>query len=80
MIKNVTVHVKYSLLLSYFNKISFSRQLFKNYSNTKFHKNPSSGSRVVSCGRTDLWTERRTGRHYEANSRGCNINTKNEAV
>jgi len=31
------------------------------YSNIKFHKNPSNGSRVVPCGRTD--------RHDEYNSR-----------
>jgi len=31
----------------------FSRQVFEKYSNTKFHENPSSGSRVVPCGRTD---------------------------
>jgi len=26
---------------------------FGKYSNIKFHKNPSSGSRIVPCGRTD---------------------------
>jgi hypothetical protein len=35
-------------------KIEFSRQIFEKYSNTKFHENLSSGSRVVSCGRTDM--------------------------
>jgi len=34
------------------------RQIFEKYSNTKFHQNPSSGSRVVQCGpmegRTDM--------------------------
>jgi hypothetical protein len=34
---------------------------FEKYSNIKFHENPSSGSRVVPCGRTDG--------HDEANSR-----------
>jgi hypothetical protein len=38
------------------------RQIFDKYSNTKFHENPSCGSRVVASGRTD-------GRHVEANSR-----------
>ena len=33
-------------------KIEFSRQLNEKYSNIKFHKNPSIGSRVVPCG----WT------------------------
>jgi hypothetical protein len=30
------------------------RQVFEKYSNIKFHENPSSGSRVVPCGKTDL--------------------------
>jgi len=34
-------------------KLEFSRQFFEKYSNIKFHENPSSGSRVVPCGRTD---------------------------
>ena len=42
-------------------KLEFSRQIFEKSSNIKFHKNPSSGSRVVPCGRTD--------RHDVANSR-----------
>ena len=33
--------------------VEFSRQIFEKYSNMKFHENPSGGSRVVSCGRTD---------------------------
>jgi len=41
--------------------LEFSRQFFEKYWNFKFHKNLSSGSRVVPCGRTD--------RHDEANSR-----------
>jgi hypothetical protein len=35
--------------------------IFEKYWNTKFHEDPSSGSRVVPCGQTD--------RHNEANSR-----------
>jgi hypothetical protein len=31
--------------------LEFSRQIFEKYS--KFHENPSTGSRVVPCGRTD---------------------------
>ena len=38
-------------------KIEFSRQILEKFSNTKFHENPFSGSRVVPCGPTD----RRTG-------------------
>ena len=34
-------------------KFEFSRPFFENYSNTKFHDNSYSGSRVVSCGQTD---------------------------
>jgi hypothetical protein len=35
-------------------KLEFSLQIFEKYSNTKIHKNPSIGSRVVPCGRTDM--------------------------
>ena len=35
-------------------QLEFSRQFFEKYSNIKFHENPSSGSRVVPCGRTDM--------------------------
>jgi len=39
-------------------KLEFSRNIFeKKYSNTKFHENLSSGSRVVPCGRTDTQDE-----------------------
>jgi hypothetical protein len=49
-----------------FMKLEFSRLFFfKKYSNTKFQKNTSSGSRVVSCGRTD----RRTNGDDEVNNR-----------
>jgi len=34
-------------------KLEFFPQIFKKISNTKFHKNPSCGSRVVPSGRTD---------------------------
>ena len=42
----------------------FARQIFEKYSNIKFYENPSSGSRVVPCGRTDGHTDR----YDEANS------------
>jgi hypothetical protein len=35
-------------------KLEFSRQIFGKSSNIKFHENPSSGSRVVPYGRTDM--------------------------
>jgi hypothetical protein len=38
-------------------KREFSRQIFEKSSNIKFHENPSSGSRVVPCGRTDRYDE-----------------------
>ena len=41
--------------------LEFSRQFFEIYSNIKLHENPSNGSQVVPCGRTD--------RHYESNIR-----------
>ena len=34
-------------------KLEFSRQIFEKSTNIKFHENPFSGSRVVTCGRTD---------------------------
>jgi hypothetical protein len=37
-----------------------SRQIFQKRLNIKFHQNPSSGSRVVPCGRTDGRKDRRT--------------------
>ena len=45
-------------------KLEYSRQIFDNYLNIKFHENMSRGSRVVPCGRTDGQTDR----HDEANS------------
>ena len=34
-------------------KLEFSGQIFKQYPNTNFHENPTSGSRVVPCGQTN---------------------------
>jgi hypothetical protein len=45
-------------------KLQFSRQTFGKSSNIKFHQNPSSGSQIVPCGRTD---------GHEANSRFSQI-------
>jgi len=38
-------------------KLEFSSRIFEKPSNTKFHENPSSGNRVVPCGRTDRYGE-----------------------
>ena len=35
-------------------KFEFSRKGFENVLNIKFYQNPSSGSRVVPCGQTDM--------------------------
>jgi len=45
-------------------KLEYSLQIFEKFSGTKFHENPSSGSRVVPCGRRD----KQTDRHDEAKS------------
>jgi hypothetical protein len=45
---------KVPLFLSDFNVLEFSRQIFKKCSNIKLHENPSSVSRVVPCGQTDM--------------------------
>jgi hypothetical protein len=50
-------------------KLKFSEQIFEKSANTKFHKHPSSGNRVVSCG----WTVGQTDRHDEGNSHFCAI-------
>jgi len=34
-------------------KLEFSQHIFEKSLNTKFHENPSSGSRVFPCGQTD---------------------------
>jgi len=58
---SIGLHVKCRLFSSDFNKtLTFSTQFRKKYSDIKFDENPSSGSRVVPCGRADG--------HDEANS------------
>jgi len=37
-------------------KFEFAQQIFENYSKVKFHGNPSYGSGVVPCGRTETQT------------------------
>jgi hypothetical protein len=51
---HIGLHVECPIFLSDFNATGiFSTYSGKKYSNVKFHGNPSSGSRVVLCGRTD---------------------------
>ena len=38
-------------------KVDFFKQISENYSNIKFHENPSDGSPVVPCGRTERRTD-----------------------
>jgi hypothetical protein len=55
------LHIKYPSFLFDVKEALISRQIIEEYSDIIFHENPSSGSRVVSCGQTD--------RRDEANSR-----------
>ena len=50
----IGLHVKYPLFFSDFNGTWISRQIFEKSSNMKFHDNPSIGSRVVPCERTEM--------------------------
>jgi hypothetical protein len=54
----ICFHVKYQLFLSDFNETRIFRQIFEKYSNINSHENPSSESRVVSCGLGDGQTDR----------------------
>jgi len=49
----IGLHVKYRYCCHILIKLEFSRHIFKKFSHVKFHENPSCGSRVVPCGRTD---------------------------
>jgi len=49
-----SLRVKYPLFLQDSKQAEFSLQIFeKKRPNTKFHKNPPGGGRVVPCGQTD---------------------------
>jgi hypothetical protein len=41
-------------------ELKISQQILENYTDIKFHENPSSGSRIVPWGRTDGWIDRQT--------------------
>jgi hypothetical protein len=56
-----SIHCACAVLFRHLWKSNFVWFSKKKYSNMKFHENPSSGSQVVPCGRTD--------RHVEADSR-----------
>jgi hypothetical protein len=62
----VGLHVKYPSFASDFNE-TFSRQIFENCPDIKFHENPPSGSWVITFGRTDGQTDR----HDETSSCVC---------
>jgi len=44
---------KYPYFCQILMKLKFSREIFEKSSNIKFHENPSTGNRVVPCGRAD---------------------------
>jgi len=50
-------------------KLEYSGHIFVKYSNTKFHENPSSGTRDVPC----RWMYGQTDIHDETNSRFRNF-------
>jgi len=50
----IVLHVKCSLFSSYFKEIEISRHTVEKYWNIKSRENPSSGSRDVPCGQTDM--------------------------
>jgi len=51
------LYVKYRHSCPILIKFEFSPQIFEKYSNIKFHKHPSSGSRVVPLGRANGRTD-----------------------
>jgi hypothetical protein len=61
-----------SLSCQVWSKMKFSLKIFEKYSDTKFHENPFTGSRVAPYGRTgrqpDSQTGRQAHRHGDASS------------
>ena len=50
---NIGLHLKYPYFCEIEMKMKFSRHIFEEYSNIKFHESPSSASGAVSCLQTD---------------------------
>jgi hypothetical protein len=50
----IGLHVKYRYYCQILTKLEFFRQIFEKFSNITSKENPSSGSRVVPCGQTDI--------------------------
>ena len=63
------IRVKCPLFLTDFNVSWIFWQIFEIHSNAKFSENPSSGSRVVACGRTDGQDGQTNGQHDKAGGR-----------
>ena len=61
----ICLHVKYPLLLSYINQLEISRYIFEKYPNSKLNENPSTGNKVVPCGRADGRTDGRKDRRED---------------
>ena len=58
MIINVIgLHVSTNYSCQILMNLEFSRQILEKPSNIKFHENPSRGSRVLPCRRTDIRKE-----------------------
>jgi hypothetical protein len=57
-------------------KLEFSREIFKKYSNIKFQENPSSGSRVIPCGRKEERKEERKKGRMKGRKEGRNEGRK----
>jgi hypothetical protein len=76
---NVGFQVKYPLFLCDFNEILiFSTYFSKKKTHIKFHKNPSSESGDVPCGRTDMTHLTIAFRNFaKAPNKNSNHNTEN---
>jgi hypothetical protein len=55
--------------------MEFSQHFFEKYSNMNFHEYPSSGSRDVPCGQTDVYSEAnsRFSQFCESTKKGTEI-------
>jgi hypothetical protein len=75
-IKTFNGKKKYRYYCQVLIKLEFSRDVLEKYLDTKFHKNPSRGSRVLPCGQKDRndegncekrlkWMDSSTERHMK---------------